>query len=67
MTSVSVNGEARDVPEGTSVAGLLRDMGFDVTRIAVEIDGSICPKARLPDVELVDGNRLEVVSFVGGG
>lgn len=67
MTSVSVNGENRSVDDGETVSDLLDDLGFDPQKVAVELDGSICPRAQFGQRKLVDGNRLEIVSFVGGG
>ena len=49
----------------------LSDLDYDGIRQrivdAVEIDGEICPRSELPATAPVDGNRIEVVSFVGGG
>ena len=67
MISVRVNSEDRPVGEDTTVHDLLENMGFDVSRVAVEINGLICPKARFQERMLEDGDKLEVVSFVGGG
>lgn len=64
---VTVNGEPVGVPEGTTALELVESRGFDVPRIAVEIGGDICPRASLGDRVLRDGDRVEVVSFVGGG
>ncbi|WP_419947822.1 sulfur carrier protein ThiS [Candidatus Palauibacter sp.] len=64
---IQVNGRARDVPAGTSVAGLLRDLGLDGRALVVELNRRII---RLPEVEgvrLEAGDRVELVHFVGGG
>lgn len=65
--TVFVNGKGIGFSAGMTLADILSDMGFDLTRIAVEIDGEICPRAELPSRTPIDGNRIEVVSFVGGG
>lgn len=62
-----VNGEEASCREGTSMLDLIESMGFDTSRIAVEIDGSICPRSQLGHRRVLGGERMEVVSFVGGG
>lgn len=64
---IQVNGRERDVPAGTSVAVLLRDLGLDGRAIVVELNRQI---VRLPEIESVRfevGDRVELVHFVGGG
>ena len=64
---VKVNGTERDYRPGMSVLQLLEEMGYSITRVAVEKNGEIVPKNRLSDTYLEDEDSLEVVSFVGGG
>ena len=45
--AVTVNGKVIEVPEGTTLADLLGSEGYDRSRIAVEVDGDICPRACL--------------------
>ena len=66
MLMVTINGEALNL-EGTILADYLKDAGYDLTRIAVEKNGEIVPKAEYAETILKEGDRLEVVSFVGGG
>ena len=65
--AVRVNGDHRRVPEGTSVAQLVRDIGLDPTRVAVERNLDIVPRSTLDDVCVEDGDTYEIVHFVGGG
>ncbi|WP_265563957.1 sulfur carrier protein ThiS [Sphingomicrobium arenosum] len=65
--AVRVNGDHRRVPEGTSVAQLVRDIGLDPTRVAVERNLDIVPRATLEEVNVEDGDTYEIVHFVGGG
>ena len=65
--NLTVNGEARTLPEGTSVASLLENLGIKAGRVAVEVNMYIVPKASYVDRTLQDGDRIEVVHFVGGG
>ena len=64
--TVRVNG--KEVPLGNgNAAELIESLGYDIRRIAVELNGDICPRASLGSTVLKDGDSLEVVSFVGGG
>jgi len=64
---ITVNGTGRTVPSGSTVADLVRELGFETGRVAVERNRDIVPRATHQDVVLTAGDRLEVVSFVGGG
>ncbi|MBL8376707.1 MAG: sulfur carrier protein ThiS [Burkholderiales bacterium] len=65
--SLSVNGEAKNVAAGMTVAALLASMGLAGKRVAVEANGDIIPKGRHADTQLKAGDRLEIVVAVGGG
>jgi thiamine biosynthesis protein ThiS len=64
---IVLNGEAREVPEGTSVAGLLRSLDLAESRVAVERNREVLPRERHEEAVLREGDRVEVVRFVGGG
>jgi sulfur carrier protein len=64
---VSVNGEARDLPAGTTVRGLLDALAVDLERCAVEINQEIVPRSTHATHVLRDGDAVEIVTFVGGG
>lgn len=63
--SITVNGEARQVPDGTTVRELLDALG--VAAAAVERNLTIVPRARHGTERLAEGDTLEVVHLVGGG
>lgn len=63
---VRVNGEDKEIA-GMSVAQYLRDNGYDLKFVAVEINEEIAPKATLEDRIIVDNDVIEIVNFVGGG
>ena len=63
---VRINGENLDVG-GKSVAEYLNSSGYDLRRVAVELNGDIVPKAQYADTVFKYGDNVEVVSFVGGG
>ena len=64
---VTVNGEAREVPEAQALLEFLEAAGLDPSRLAVELDGRIVKRAEWPGLALYAGARLEIVQFVGGG
>ena len=64
---VTVNGEARGLPPGCTVARLLEILEMDPRRVAVERNGEVVPRRTFAEAALADGDRLEVVTFVGGG
>jgi sulfur carrier protein len=64
---VMVNGEAAEVPDGLDVARLLEHLKIPGARVAVELNREIVARAQRAGRALRDGDRLEIVSFVGGG
>jgi len=65
---VTVNGAPRTLDAAArDVAALVRALGLEGKRIAVERNGEIVPKSRYADTPLHDGDRLEIVGAVGGG
>jgi thiamine biosynthesis protein ThiS len=65
--TVIVNGEARQVPEGETIAGLVSTMELDPERLAIELDRRIVKRAQWAAMRLRAGAQLEIVQFVGGG
>ena len=64
---IIVNGKEINLTEDTTVAEYLEQNQYQVKRIAVELNGDILPKYSYSDTMLKDGDRLKVVTFVGGG
>ena len=64
---IIVNGKEINLTEDTTVAEYLEQNQYQVKRIAVELNGDILPKYSYSDTMLKDGDRLEVVTLVGGG
>ena len=67
LLSVTVNGEPRQIAAGSTIAAMLRELGIDPARVAVERNLSIVPRSTLDELEVTDGDQFEVVHFVGGG
>jgi sulfur carrier protein len=61
-----INGEERDCAARTLDA-LVEELGMKGGRVAVELNREIVPRANWPATALKDGDRLEIVHFVGGG
>ena len=64
---VSVNGEPLGVPAGSTIADLLQQLALDRARVAVEHNRRVVPRAEHEGVRLGHGDRVEIVTFVGGG
>jgi len=64
---LSVNGEEREVPRGSSAADLVVAAGLAGRPLAVEVNERIVPRRDLPACMLNDGDRIEIVTLVGGG
>jgi thiamine biosynthesis protein ThiS len=62
-----VNGEPKTHADGISLAQLIEQLGMKGDRVAVELNREIVPRAQWPDTQLHEGDRLEIVHFVGGG
>ena len=65
--SIRVNGEPRRLPAGSSVAEMVRTLGLDPARVAVERNLEVVPRSTLGEVPVEDGDSFEIVRFVGGG
>ena len=64
---ITLNGEPHELPEGTTVAGLLESLHRTSGRVAVEINTDVVPRAEHAARVIAAGDRVEVVTFVGGG
>jgi sulfur carrier protein len=62
-----INGEPRDFQEPIDVSGLVERLGYAGRRVAIERNGEIVPRSQHTEVQLADGDRLEIVVAVGGG
>ncbi len=64
---ININGEKRQVSEGMTVRQLLDELQITATRVAVEVNLEIVPKATYSEHTLQDEDKIEIVHFVGGG
>jgi thiamine biosynthesis protein ThiS len=65
--NLQINGESREFPSIESLAVLLEHLGMKQDRVAVELNRDIVPRDQWTTTKLADGDRLEIVHFVGGG
>lgn len=64
---VKINGQEVTFGKEVSVTEYLEENGYQIRRIAVELNGEILPKYQYSDTMLKDGDSMEIVTFVGGG
>ncbi|MFQ5415283.1 MAG: sulfur carrier protein ThiS, partial [Phycisphaerae bacterium] len=64
---IVLNGQPTRIDDGLTVAGLLAQLKIDPVRVAVELNEDIVSRERYADRALHDGDRIECVTFVGGG
>jgi thiazole synthase len=64
---VTINGEEKRFDTPVTVQALLRQLGLQPAKIAVERNLEIVPRSRYGEVTMADGDRLEIVHFIGGG
>jgi thiamine biosynthesis protein ThiS len=65
--TLTINGETREFAPGLTVASLLGELGLKPDRVAVELNRDLLPRDRWEATLLNDGDKLEIVHFVGGG
>ena len=67
MVQIFVNDESRNVASGTTIDVLLESLKIEPRQVAVEVNLELVPRDRHAEYQLAEGDRLEVVTLVGGG
>lgn len=67
MIGLRINGAEVSLPQGTTLLAYLQQQGYQLERIAVELNGDILRREQYGAVILQDADVVEIVSFVGGG
>lgn len=67
VIQIQLNGSATTVDADSSVASVIAEILSTGKRVAVEMNGEIVPKSRHSETRLRDGDKLEVITAVGGG
>jgi sulfur carrier protein len=65
--TLTINGEVRAIGELSSLAALVTSLGLDPRKVAVERNLEIVPRSAYADTPIADGDRIEIVHFIGGG
>jgi len=68
--TIQINGQEKDFPDAPhpfTLAALVEILGMKADRLAIELNRDIVPRDRWAETQLNEGDRLEVVHFVGGG
>ena len=65
--TLQINGESREFADGLTLAALIAQLGSKADRVAVELNLEIVSRDKWQDTILRNGDRLEIVHFVGGG
>lgn len=64
---LTINGEPQGVSDGLTVADLIKHLGLNQQRLAVEVNREVIARERYTALTLTDGDQVEIVHFVGGG
>ena len=64
---IELNGQPKELTGATTVAALLASLGLDKAPCAVEVNAQLVRKSEHPNHALAEGDRVEVVTLVGGG
>ena len=67
IVTVQINGEGREIADGVSVAELLEQLGIRPARVVVELNRDVVARDAYAATQLKEGDRIEIVHFVGGG
>ena len=67
MATITVNGEPRKFAAGVTALGVVQALGLEGRPVAVEVNEMVVPRSRLESCMLAEGDRLEIVTLVGGG
>lgn len=62
-----INGEGKILQQATTLDALLKQLGYRVELVAVELNGEIIKQTAFASTKITDADKLEIVSFVGGG
>ncbi|MFY9559285.1 MAG: sulfur carrier protein ThiS [Terriglobales bacterium] len=65
--NLTINGENRAVSPAETLGALIEQLGMEPDRVAIELNREIVPREQWAQTSLKDGDRLEIVQFVGGG
>ena len=62
-----INGEAKTLPESSTIAELMAQLGLSERKVAIELNLTIVPRSQYGETALSEGDKIEIVQFIGGG
>jgi thiamine biosynthesis protein ThiS len=65
--NITVNGDEKETTDGIAIADLITTLGLKPERLAIEVNRKIVRRADWPSTTLSEGDKVEIVHFVGGG
>ncbi|EJC61898.1 sulfur carrier protein ThiS [Alcaligenes ammonioxydans] len=65
--NITLNGQSKTLANSDTIGSLIRELGYENKRIAVELNGDIVPKSQHANTPIKDGDTIEIVVAVGGG
>jgi thiamine biosynthesis protein ThiS len=65
--NIQLNGEQKEVAGGIAITALISELGLKPERLAVEVNRRLIRRADWPSTTLAEGDKVEIVHFVGGG
>ena len=65
--TLTINGENREFSDVSTLSDLVSQLGMKPDRVAIELNRELVGRSRWPETQLSDGDKLEIVHFVGGG
>jgi len=67
MSTIFINGEARELERPSILSELLKEFGFDGKYLAVAVNDAVVPRSSHGDTTIKEGDKLEIIHAVGGG
>ncbi|HXZ79043.1 MAG TPA: sulfur carrier protein ThiS [Terriglobales bacterium] len=64
---IQINGEEKNFPENLKLSELVENLGLKSDRLAIELNREVVPRQRWSEIQVNEGDKLEIVHFVGGG
>ena len=65
--TIVINGNPTEITEGSGISDLIKSLGLDAERVAVELNKRIVRRADWASTTISEGDKVEIVHFVGGG
>jgi sulfur carrier protein len=62
-----INGEAKNLPDRSTIADLMTQLGLSERKVAIEVNLNIVPRSQYAETALTEGDKIEIVQFIGGG